>query len=386
MSNPRTPNLNPNPSGPRARPRDERAALAASGRTNRWIALAALAIAGLALGLVAWRSLIPAPPGCQTTAWDATPAADQLPSGWTTKATSFESNRKTISYAGPAPADTSSPQAILYATVTCFPAGAADAVTRAAAAAGAAGQTVTDRTDLGEQAYSAVDASGAIFLQLRRADVVVDLAASGGVTPTEVDQVASAFDVALGGAGGTVATRNPAAASASDAGLSDGSSPGATDNGGASASPAAPALEKALPTAVGTVQLTVESTTGASILSGDQNSRAIVAALKADGKTADSLKVAQAYDAAGNSDLAMMAIAVDGLPIAKVKDLVLGAWLAATGPGVTRSEVTLAGRAFTKIDYGDAGTIDYVAVAPDKVIVITTSDATLATQAAAALP
>jgi hypothetical protein len=64
----------------------------------------------------------------------------------------------------------------------------------------------------------------------------------------------------------------------------------------------------------------------------------------------------------------------------------MDSWLAASGAGVKTSSVTLAGRTFTRIDYGDQGAIDYVTAETDKVIVITTADASVAQQAAAALP
>ena len=54
--------------------------------------------------------------------------------------------------------------------------------------------------------------------------------------------------------------------------------------------------------------------------------------------------------------------------------------------GATTSTITLGGREFTRIDYGDGGSMSYVTTDGDIVIVIETSDADLATQAAAALP
>ena len=120
-----------------------------------------------ALGFAAWRMLVPADAGCQQQAWDVTPAAEDLPAGWIASASQYDIDRKTMSFLGPTPQDEASSQAVVYATVTCFRAGAEDAVTRSQAAAEDAGQSVVDRDDLGEQAYSAVDESGAAFLQLR---------------------------------------------------------------------------------------------------------------------------------------------------------------------------------------------------------------------------
>jgi hypothetical protein len=77
---------------------------------------------------------------------------------------------------------------------------------------------------------------------------------------------------------------------------------------------------------------------------------------------------------------------VDGLSSAKVLPIVLDSWLAASGAGVTRQTVTLAGKEFTRVDYGDEGPMDYVGTNGDAVIVITTADPAVAAATAAALP
>jgi hypothetical protein len=376
------------------RPSEERAILARSVRTTRRIALAALVIGLVAFGITAWRFLTPADAGCQTAAWDATPAAGQLPLGWTISASQYDVGRKSMTLLGPAPADTTTSRAVLYATITCYPQGAADSVNRSANAATAAGQTVTPRTDLGDQGFVSADASGATFLQFRRGSVVVYIAASGDATADEVNTVASAFDLGMGGTGGNAPVGSPitpvgspitGVTSPSIAPGSDvpGSSP--SDSPAASAA-AAPALEALLPTTVGTIQLTVDSALGTSILGTDQGSRAILAALRADGKTADDLSVAQAYDPTGAADLSLLAVSVKGMSLASMKALVLSTWLAASGAGVTTTTVTLSGHEFTKIDYGDQGSVDYLLAEGDHVILIETGSADIATQAAAALP
>ena len=367
----------------RLRPSDERALLARGLRRTRRIALAALVI-GIALaGFTAWRFLVPSETSCQTAAWDVTPAAAQLPAGWSISATQYDVGRETMTLLGPAPADTTTNRAVLYATVTCYPQGAAESVTRSAAAATAAGQTVTQRTDLGDQGFVSADASGASFLQFRHGDVVVYLAASGDATSDEVNAVASAFDLSMGGTGGNApvgtldaGSGNPSAAPSSPA---ESVAPSAS-------TAAAPLLEAALPRQVGSVQLTVDSAVGASILGTDQGSRAIVAALRAAGKTASDLLVAQAYDATNASNLSLLAVSVTGMDLNAVKSLVLNSWLAASGAGVTTDSVTMAGHTFTRVDYGDGGAMDYLLAQNDMVIIIETADATVAAQAAAALP
>ena len=221
MTTPTTPR--PEPARARSPATDQ---AATSARTTRILATAALVVALVALGFAAWRMLVPADAGCQQQAWDVTPAAEDLPAGWIASASQYDIDRKTMSFLGPTPQDEASSQAVVYATVTCFRAGAEDGVTRSRAAAEAAGQSVADRDDLGEQAYSAVDDSGAAFLQMRAGKIVVYLAASGDASATEVDQLASAFDKALGGDGGTIAP--PAAVPTDDqagASLDPGASP-----------------------------------------------------------------------------------------------------------------------------------------------------------------
>ena len=383
MTEPRPTSPNAYPPPPRRRPSEERAAIAASTRTATQVAVIAVVVAVVALGLTLWRIVQPSGSSCQTTAWDAAPAADQLPAGWAVKGVTFDIDRKTTSFVGPDTGDPSIPQPVVLATVTCYPEGAADSVTRSAAASKAIGQVVTNRDDLGDQAYQAADASGAIFIQLRHGDVVADLAASGGTTQTEVDEIASAYDRALGGDGGTIASPEPSAGSSGDIGLA---SPGASGSAGPSASPAAPELEKLLPTKVGAVGLTVDSALGSTVLTNDQGSRAITAALRAEGKGPDALRLAEAFDPTQATDLNMLAVKVDGMSVDKVQQLVLDSWLAASGAGVTQSKVTLGGHEFIRVDLGDEGPIDYVTTKDGVVFVITTSDATLAAQAAATLP
>lgn len=358
--------------------------IAATARTSRLLAVVAIVIALAGLGLAAWRALAPASTSatddCQARAWAVTPAQDQLPAGWTTSASQYDLARKTISFMGPVPADDTAGQPVIYVTVTCFAQGAADAVRLSQQAATDAGQSVIPRDDLGDQAFSAVDDTGAEFLQLRHGTVVAYLAGSADTSATDMDVLASAFDKALGGKGGNITPSTVAPSVDPGAGSVD---PGESV---AAESPAAPDLIAALPTQVGGVALVSDSATGASILSDDQGSRAILAALRAAGKEATDMRVAQAYDEASQSDLSILAVTIDGMPIDQIRKLVLETWLTATGPGVKQDEVTLDGKTWTRIDYGDGGTMDYVLAAAPNVIVVTTADPKVAEQAAAALP
>ena len=127
------------------------------------------------------------------------------------------------------------------------------------------------------------------------------------------------------------------------------------------------------------------SRTGSTILAQDPGSRAILAALRADGREPDDLRVAEADDDSGNGILTMMAITVNGMPLDKMQKLVLDSWLSASGAGVTRDTVTLHGKEWTRIDYGDEGTKDYVRTEGNNVLVVTTADPSIAEQAAGSI-
>ena len=320
---------------PRLRPSDERAQLAETARTTRTIAMVAVVAALVALGLAAWRFVVPAGSSCQDTAWNTTPKAADLPAGWSISASQYDVDRKQMTVVGPTPADANSAQAVVYATITCFPSGAADAVTRSADAAKAAGQTVTARDDLGDQAFSATDPSNATFLQLRHGDVVVYLAASGDATPSEVDALASAFDKALGGDGGQVAVGTP------DPGGRLGRAVGrrrvAVGRRRGDRQPGRADLEAAIPATVGDVALGVRSATGADVLGDDPGARAVAAALRAAGHQPEDLLVAYASDETAPRTSRSR-------PVGRrhgrkaMRDLALNAWLPGSGAGVTRTE------------------------------------------------
>jgi hypothetical protein len=368
---------------PRPRPADERARLAGEGRTTRRIAIGALVLALVGVGIAATRFLVPASDSCQKASWDVRPVQTDVPEGFSLSVAQYDINRQQVTFLGPAPADETSAQGVVYVTVTCFDEGAADAVTRSEQAARDANQTVTPRDDLGDGAFSATDENGSTFIQLRHDDVVVYLAASSDVAGTDAEALASAYDKALGGDGGAVAvgTQDPGAVPSDEAPASDVPSDGAP-----SAAAVAPELEARLPSSVNGTALTVDSMLGTDLFGDNQGSRAVAAALRADGKTPADLTYAEAYDQNQELDLSLFAVAVDGLSEAKTKALVLDSWLTASGPGVTQSKTTLGGREVTRIDYGDDGSKDYVIAGDGAVIVVTTPDEALAKATVEALP
>jgi hypothetical protein len=367
----------------RPKPAEERARLAAQANTTRRIALGALVLALVGVGIAATRFLVPGAGSCQEASWDVRPAAGDLPDGFTLSVAQYDINRQQVTFLGPVPADETAAQGVVYVTVTCFEEGAEDAVARSEQAARDASQTVTERDDLGDGGFAATDGNGSNFIQLRHDDVVVYLAGSSDVAGTDVDTIASAYDKALGGDGGAVAvgTVDPGASASEDPLASDLPSEEVPSDAAV-----APELEARLPAAVNGSPLTVDSVLGTELFGEDQSSRAITAALRAAGKTPADLSFAQAYDENQQLDLSMFAVAIDGLSEAKMKEIVLDSWLSASGSGVTQSDVTLGGTKVTKIDYGDDGANDYVVSGDGAIIVITTADEGIATAAITALP
>jgi hypothetical protein len=125
---------------------------------------------------------------------------------------------------------------------------------------------------------------------------------------------------------------------------------------------------------------------GTEVLGTDTASRAMIAALGTLKKTAADLQVAQAYDETGGVDIYLLAFRVPGTPAADLAAIVISTWLSGSGPGVTKSTVTLGGRELTKVSYGDGGAVSYVRASGEAVIVIETSDEALASTVAALLP
>jgi hypothetical protein len=356
------------------------------------VAIGALLLAAAALVVGALTYLRPGPTLCQASAWDALPAAGDLPSGWTIGSTDYYRDSQTTTLAGPDPGDGSG-GANLYVSVTCFGADAADAVARSRASATEAGRPVTDLEGMGDGGYEILNSSaGSGVLYFHRATLAAYLASQGTVSDAELRTAGNAVDKAmqraLAGTGRVPGTARPAGSAAPSAAPSEAGSarPAASGAASASASPVAPQLEALLPVRVGTTSLARNSATGDMVLGTDAGSRALVAALTSLGKQATDLEIAQAYDEAGSVDLSILGFRVPGISASKLKPIVLQTWLFADATGVSSSEVTLGGRKATKVSYGDAGTSSYVVTSKDAVIVVETADAKLAAEALAALP
>jgi hypothetical protein len=312
------------------------------------------------------------------------PAAGDLPNGWTLSSTDLNANGMTVSINGPAPTDGTSNQPVVYASVTCYGSVAATAITDYRDAATAAGSTITDR-GLGGNAYDVDNPStGSVTTLFRVGELIGQIADAGSATPDELSKITTAVAKAMGdqsAAGTSAGGANPSGATGSDLPIPE---PSSSDAAAASA-PAAPELEALIPLQVGGTTLTVQSAMASDVLGTDPNSRALAAVVRSLGAKATDLQFAQAYDETSAIDLSIVGFRLASGDGAKLKTAIIDTWLSAGASGVKQTEVTLSGKTFTKIDYGDAGTIEYVYGGPDYVIVIDTADATLATEVASKL-
>ena len=356
------------------------------------VAIAALVIALVAVGLSAVAILRPAVASCQGAAWDAVPKASEIPSGWTMGSTDIYPDNQTTTLAGPASASGSAGSTI-YASVTCFGDRASDAIARSEQASTNAGRSVTPLDGIGETGYAiAGDTAGVSALQFRRGPLVAYLATSGAVTEAELRQAGSAVDAAVRRAlGDAAATPAPVPSSVAPPAGSPAGSPAASDGASpepsqAVASPVAPELEALMPRQVSGTTLAVQSTTGDQVLSTDAASKALVSTLDSFGKKPTDLQIAQAYDEAGALDLTVLGFRVPGVSAAKLKPAVLQTWLLTGATGVTTKETTVSGVQVTEVAYAGDTSVSYVALRKDAVIVVQSGDAALGAAALTALP
>ncbi len=344
-----------------------------------WIALLALAVAVVSLTLV-FLNRGSNLDSCRQKAWGAIPDSGDLPQDWSLGSTDMNANGMTVSILGPASSDTSTPQPAVYASVTCYGDAAAAAMSQNKAAAEAAGANVTSRA--GSDAYDVDNpATGSVTTLFRVGSLIGQVADAGSASPSDLATITKAVAAAMGdeNAAGTIA-----ADASNDAGASN--EPLSSDAGvEPSASSAAPELEAKLPTEIGGTQLTIQSASADQVFGGDPNSRALSARIRALGAEVSDLQIAQAFDDSGAIDLQVTAFRLPGKDGAKLSEAVIDTWLSANAAGVTKSEVTLGGKKVTKIDYGDAGTVEYVYVGSDFVIVIDTADPAIAAEVASKL-
>ncbi len=286
------------------------------------LSLVALVLAGLAL---AWSALSAGGAGagaadCQARAWDATPTENDLPTGWRVEATNFFPSNLSVTIAGPPAAEGA--EGAIYATVTCYGRDGGEAVARSRSADESSGNPTDDLEDIGDEGYTVGDElQGLSTIHFRRGDLVAYIVIAGTVSSAELRATAQAFDRAIQEArAGDVPspapprTAVPGSLSPESQAPEPSLEPSVEPSGPASpdASAAAPGLEGLLPTSVADTPLTTDSVTGTEILQDDPSSRAIIAALRALGRTPAELQVAQAYDETEELDLYFVAFRLPG--------------------------------------------------------------------------
>jgi hypothetical protein len=350
-----------------------------------WIALLAVVLAAGALGLAVIGRMSGGSAGttdltaCRSAAWSAIPDENDLPDGWTLGSTDLNANGMTISIMGPAPADSSTNQPVVYASVTCYGDSAATALTQNRKAATAAGSTVTNRAANG-QAYDVDNpTTGSVTTLFRVGGLIGQVADGGTADPTDLTSITSAVAAAMGdptAAGGPAVGPTDAAAGSDQ--------PQSSDQGSLEPSPSdvAPGLEADLPTSIQGTPLTATSYSGDQALSATPSSRALAAHLVSLGAKLADVQIAQAGDDSYSIDITVFGFRAPGVSLAKLKAAVLDAWLSANQPGVKQTTVTLSGKTMVKIDYGTDGPADYLYATGDHVIVIDTADPSAATEAA----
>jgi hypothetical protein len=346
------------------------------------LSLLAVAIAIAALAVTILRGGSPSTASCRTSAWNAIPAVDALPSGWTMSGTGFYVDSLATTLVGPTPSDgTQGPT--VYVSVSCYGSEAHDALTRSRDAALAAGSVDMDFARVGNESTATRDTSaGSLSVYVLRGALVANLAAPSDIDLTNLQTAALAVDAAMAraetpGASLPVQIR-PSAGAAASANPPQPSADVLTH--------VAPDLEALLPRKVDTTVLITDSTTAATAVADDASSALLTDALKKLGKVPNDLQIAEAYDGTSAVDIYVIAFRIPGVAAAKLEPVVIGSWLAPPSANATTSKITLAKKAMTKITFQDGGANDYIYQHGDVVFDIETPDQVLAEKVAALLP
>lgn len=331
---------------------------------------------------------------CRALAWTSLPDPSTLPAGWTLAGSGFYSDGFSTSFVGPASTSSTAATPSIYVRLNCLGTDDHLALVRSHDAALAAGAGSLAFAKLGDESFALQDSTGGTTVYFRRSGIVVYLVAAASVTPTELQQAATAVDLAIaaatasGGSGilqppatpsGGVGVRSPAPSAGSG-------SPGAAASPTSSPAHAVPDLEALLPHVIKGTTFTSQSLTGAAALGTDPASAALTASIKGFGKAAADFQVAEVYDPSGTVAVTVIGFRVTGVDGVKLRQAILASWLIAASSGMSTSPATIAGKAVIKVDYGDGGPLDYVYVHGTTVFDVSTADPTLAATVLTQLP
>ncbi len=360
------------------------------------LSIVAIVLAGAALVLLAVRGGTAASAdSCRSLAWAALPDESTLPSGWTLAGSGFYSDGYSTSFVGPAPTDTTTTQPSIYVRLNCLGTDDHLAMTRSQDAGLAAGSSEVPFARLGDESFALQDATGGTTVYFRRSGIVAYLVAVASVSPTELQQAATAVDLAIasaaagaGGLGTTGATPPPGGT------IVLGSPGPSTASGSAAPAPtptstpshAVPALEAVLPHTISGTPFTTQSLTGTDAIGTDAASVALAASIKGFGKATADFQVAEAYDASGTIQVTVIGFRLTGVDATKLRGAIIASWLVAAASGVTQAPATVAGKSVIKVDYADGGPLDYVYVQGITVYDVSTADTALAATVLGQLP
>jgi hypothetical protein len=358
------------------------AGLPAARRLALPLSLLAVAIAIAALAVTMLRGSPPSASSCRTSAWNAVPALDALPSGWTMSGTGFYVDSLATTLVGPTPSDgTQGPT--IYVSVSCYGGDAHEALTRSRAAALAAGSVDMEFPRVGNETTATRDtAAGSLSVYVLRGSLVANLAAPSDIDLINLQTAAQAVDAAMSRAE-TPGASLPAQVRPSTAAAASASPPHPSAD---VLTHVAPDLEALLPKKIDSTVLTTDSSTAASAVVGDASSAALTDALKKMGKVPNDLQMAEAYDGTAKVDIYVIGFRIPGVTAAKLAPVIIGSWLAPPSANATTSKVTVAKKDMTKITFADGGPSDYIYQHGDVVFDIETPDAAVAEKVAALLP
>jgi len=360
------------------------------------LSVVAILLAGAALVLLVVRGGTAAgSDSCRSLAWASLPNESTLPSGWSLAGSGFYSDGYSTSFVGPAPADTSTAQSSIYVRLNCLGADDQLALTRSHDAGVAAGSSDVPFAKLGDQSFALQDATGGTTVYFRRSGIVAYLVAGASVSPTELQQAATAVDLAIASAAASTGGGIAGAANPTPGGVIVLGSPGPSSGTGSAApvpSPAStashdvPDLETLLPHSINGTPFTTQSLNGTTAIGTDASSVAMAASIKSFGKTPVDFQVAQSADDSNTIQVTVLAFRLTGVDATKLRQAIIASWLAAAPSGVTTAPSTVVGKAVITVDYGDGGPLDYLYIKGPTVFDVSTGDPGLAATVLGLLP
>jgi hypothetical protein len=354
------------------------------------IGIAALIVAVVALAMSAIQVGLAATDACDAAAWEAVPAEESLPAGWTVGETQISNEALELSLDGPSAAEGGA--ATAFASVSCHGTTASAFVDRSSRAAEAAGQSPIEIAPIGDQRWATRSSDfSTTQITFRRGGLVVELEGSTSIDLAVLEEIARAIDATITGSEHVPASVE---ASASGVAIASPSAPAsASVPASSSAEPtavpsqAAPELVGLLPEEIEGLAMTINSATGDSVLGADDaQSRAVRTGLAALGRVDTDLQVAQAFDPTRELDMYLLAFRLADSDPGELTELIERVWLFTGSPGVTRDVQTIGGKEVAVVSYDDELNDQYVYSFQDAVFLIDAADAAVAERVVAALP